>query len=361
MPPPAVPPGFFRLLAIATGALAVSLFFHSPHLWLMFGPPAPGSPVWARGLQFMLQCEHPFRTDLHDAGLVWRLAPAVLGYALHLRGPAALAIPWAGLLVMLWLSARLAWRLTGDLRAAALCTTLIGTTAATLAVTGWLGINDAWYASALLVVAGLPQVGWLAAACLIGPWIDERFVLGLPLACHVHTMLHGRARLGRLLGLAGASLAIYLGVRLTNPLGLPAHLVTDYLSDSLGRFGEWLPWVSLGWFMSLRAAWLLVLGPLVWLIVQRRHPSALLLAALLFLPLAGITLVSADTSRAPTLLLPALFLGLAQMAQWKPAQLRPVLAGLLAANLLMPAMEVTYKFSGIINMLPIEIARMLRI
>jgi hypothetical protein len=343
---------------VVLGALAVSLFFHSPRLWILLGPPVADATYWARGLQFSLQCEQPFGSAVLDQGLIWRLAPALLGHVLHLRGSATFAIPWAGLVMLLALTAALAWRLTRDLRSTALFTALIGTTTATLTVTGWLGMNDAWYASALLIVAVQPQTGWLVVAGLIGPWIDERFVLGLPLACYVHAQICGIARLKHLIGVVATGVALYLGIRLANPLGLPAQRVSDYLTYSLTHFHEWLPWTTLGWFMGLRAAWLLVLGPLIGLAAQRHYRHALLLAALIFLPLLVITLVSSDTSRAPTMLLPLLFLGLAQGAgRWPPTTLQRILTGLLAANLLMPAMHVTYKYSDIINLLPVEIAR----
>ncbi len=348
------------LVGIVLGSLALSLFCFSPHLWVMFGPPNPATTIWARGLQFSLQCEHPLRSDLLDAGLVWRLAPAVLGHLLHLRGTASFIIPWAGLILLLFLSARLAWRLTRDPLSTWLCTSLIGTTSAVFTVTGWLGFNDAWYACALLVVAFQPQFMLVAAAAFIGPWIDERFVLALPLACWVHAHQFGSGRLKQLLGLAAAGVTLYLGFRLAAPLGQSSQRVTGYLSGSIAHFYEWLPWVPLGWFMGLRAAWLLALAPLVTALESRRYAQAGWLAAVMAAPLGVITMLAADTSRTPTMLLPLVFLGLAQTAtRWGPAILRRILAGLLIANLLMPAMHVTYKYPDIVNMLPVEIARLI--
>ena len=352
---PLVPPGF------ALGTLLLSLFFFCPHLWIVFGPPAPGSTIWARGTQFILQCEHPFRPDLLDQGLVWRLAPALLGHVLHLRGNAVFLVPWAGLAVLLCLTTQLAWRFTRDLRSTWLFTALLGTTSATLTVTGWLGFNDAWYASALLLVAFQPQTAVLAACVFLGPWIDERFVLALPLAFYVHHKMHGPGRLKLLFGLTATSVGLYLAIRVSNPWGLPAGRVTAYLANCLAHFHEWLPWTTLGWFMSLRAVWLLVLAPLVLLLRDDRRGEACLLSAVIAAPLACITLVAADLSRAPTMLLPLAFLGLAQaVTRCPPATLRWILAGLLAANLLMPSMHVTYKYSDVINMLPIEVARLLK-
>lgn len=349
------------LAAIAVGALLFSLLFFSPRLWSLLGPPAPGSAYWARGLQFSLQCEDPFGADLTDQGLVWRLAPAIVGHVLQLRGSATFLVPWAGLLVLLHFSAHLAHRFTRDIWCTAWFAALIGTTTTALTVTGWLGINDAWYACALLAVAFQTRLAFLLPALFIGPWIDERFVLALPLACLIHVRLFGLGQLKRVAVLAVASVVLYLGIRLTNPFGLHTQRAARYLSEAPVRFKEWLPWVSLGWFMGLRAAWLLALAPLAADLAAGRRRAAWALAAAMAAPLAVITVLAADTSRAPTMLLPLVVLGLVEAAaRWDRTRLRTVLAALLAANVLMPAMHVTYKYSDIINMLPVELARLWR-
>src|SRR5207244_6040546 len=48
--------------------------------------------------------------------------------------------------------------------------------------TGWLGYYDAWLGLGLLAV-GFSRRPWVAGvACVLTPWVDERFVLGFPLA-----------------------------------------------------------------------------------------------------------------------------------------------------------------------------------
>ena len=350
-----------QAVGLALVALLVSLFFHSPRLWA-FAQPLPGSTYWDRGLQFIQQCDSPIATPLHDAGLVWRLAPALLAKALGLHGKAALIVPWLGLLVMLTQCAWLVRRRTGDQRLALLTTILIGTTSATLTVTGWLGLNDAWYASALIVIAFQPGLVALLLASCAGPWIDERYILALPLALFVRATALGREWKPALsLTTAGSGLALYLLSRYFNLLHLPTAAFHDYLHYIFGNFQQWLPWTSLGWFMGLRAGWVLVavavggecrksdLRPALW--------PALLMAA----PLFAITFLAADSGRTPTMLLPLVLLGVERLLALRGAETtRRILTLLLIANLLIPAMHVTYQSGDIINMLPVEIARWLK-
>lgn len=350
-----------RAAGWALAALALSLFFHSPRLWI-FVHPVPGSTYWDRGLQFMQQCDSPLGSPLHDTGLVWRLAPALLAKALGLHGQAVFIVPWLGLLVLLTQCAWLVLRRTGDQRLAALTTALVGTTTATLTVTGWLGINDAWYASALVAVAFQPALPVLFLAALTGPWFDERFILALPLALFVRaTALRQGWKPSLTLAIASAGVVIYMVTRFFNLLHLPTAAFQGFLHYVIGNFQHWLPWTSLGWFMGLRAAWVLVvvavggecrpadLRPAAW-------PAALVAA-----PLLVITLFASDASRAPTMLLPLVLLGVERLIALRGSETtRRILALLLITNLLMPAMHVTYQNGDIINMLPVEIIRWLK-
>ncbi|MBL9216336.1 MAG: hypothetical protein JNG83_12735 [Opitutaceae bacterium] len=352
---------FSPLLApgLALAALLLSLCCHSPRLWA-FARPLPGSAYWDRGLEFMRQVEQPLRVELRDPGLTWRLAPALLAHGLGLRGTAALAVPWAGLAALLWYGAHLALRLTGDWRLAGLFTGLLATTSATLTVTGWLGMNDAWYVLALLAAAyARPTAAWLPALFL-GPWIDERFLFGLPLALWLRARTAPPGSLRPALLAAAAAVGAYLALRLTNAPGLPQAGVRTYLRHSLRHFPDWLPFAALGWLMGQRAAWYFTVRPIVAAFRADRR-EGLLLASLALAPLAALTLVAADTGRAPSLLLPLAFLGCAQLAATGPAgRAHRLAAGLLAANLLLPAMHVTYRNVDFINALPVELWRCLR-
>jgi len=349
-------------LGIALLALLLSLFFHSPRLWVL-AQPLPGSTYWDRGLQFMQQVENPLGARLVDAGLVWRLAPALLAQGLGLHGRASLVVPWIGLLLLLTLCAGLVLRRTGDRSIAFLLTALLGTTSAVLTVTGWLGFNDAWYAGALLAVAFLPGNTVLTTAVLVGPWIDERFILALPLALWVRSAALGEAWRPRFaLPVATGGIMLYACSRILNLPHLPTATTGEYLSGVLaGNSLQWLPWVSLGWFMGLRAAWFLIAVAIGGTCRSTDlRPAVVWPATLALGPLLVITLLAADTGRAPTMLLPLLLLGTERLVTLHGVEAaRRLLGWLLIANLLMPAMHVTYKSGDIINMFPVEIARLL--
>jgi hypothetical protein len=351
----------FLPVGIACAALLLSLFFHSPRLWAL-AQPLPGSTYWDRGLQFMQQCDAPIGSPLADAGLVWRLAPALLAKALGLHGRAALVIPWLGLLVLLSQCAGLVLRRTGDRRLAFLTTALIGTTGATLTVTGWLGLNDAWYASALVALAFQPSLLVVLAAASTGPWIDERFILALPLALFVRaTALGEKGKFRSALAIAAAALAVYLACRLFNLLHLPTAASSVYWQYIRGNFQHWLPWTSLGWFMGMRAAWVLVVVAIGGACTRADWPAAWWPAALAAAPLLVITVLASDSGRSPTMLLPLVLLGMERLISLRGVvATQRILAFLLVANLLMPAMHVTYQNGDMINMLPVEIVRWLQ-
>jgi hypothetical protein len=329
----------------------------------MFAHPAPGSTYWERGLQFMLQAENPFNAPLHDAGLVWRLAPALLAHVIGLHGKAALIVPWLGLGLLLTLSARLVLDRVRDRQLAFLFTTLLGTTSAVLTVTGWLGLNDAWYASALMVVAFVPNRVALTAALVIGPWIDERFIIALPLALWIRANATGLKWKPRYaLPTAGLSILLYFVIRGLNLAHLPTAATSDYWRImKQGAFLQWLPWTALGWFMGLRAGWVLIAVAIGGKCRRSDWPTTVRPAFLALAPMLVITVLASDTGRTTTMILPLLLLGLERLLTLHGIEVtRRWLAWLLVANLLMPAMQVTFRSADIINVLPIELVRWLR-
>lgn len=343
----------------AIAALSVSLFFFSPRWWV-FTHPMPGSTYWSRGLEFMAQCGDPFRNAAIEPGLAWRLAPALFAHALGLHGYAALAVPWLGLMVLLATTAAITYRLTTDVRLAWWTTVLMATTSATLTVTGWLGMNDAWYATALLLVAFGRGRLLPIAALAIGPWIDERFLLGLPFACCLRARQSPPAQHTPVWIASVVSAAAYLGIRFSGVVPLAATAAAnDFLRGTWRQAYHWLPWTPLGWFMGWRAAWGLAagLGLFAWRDGKLRElllPFGTAAASLLIL-----TPFSSDTSRAPTMLTPLLVAGVLRFAtELGPVGAARALAAITVVNLLLPAMHVVVATGDIINMLPLELARL---
>ena len=191
-----------------------------------------------------------------------------------------------------------------------------GATAPFFTSMGWLGYYDSLLALALLAVAFSPARPLVLAACLLAPWIDERFVIGLPLALLV-----------RLLAAPGLPLRDWLRREALAPLALAFAYALLRLSlggsagsqttgESLAQFvfGQPLPalqrlagaWAGLrlGWFLAalaLFAAFRPASG------LRPGLGTALALTSLLT---ALISLHTAlDLSRSTVLLLPLLPLG----------------------------------------------------
>ncbi len=341
-------------------ALGVSLCCYAPRLQVLMHE-LPGTFEWARGLDFARQCEAPFNLAAHDPALRWRLLPAVVCHGIGLRGHAAFILPWVGLLLLLGQSVLLIENRTHDRALALIVTCLVATTSGIWTVTTWFGINDAWYLSALVAVAFARSPIAFALAAFAGPWIDERFLIGLPVALLLRFALGQEpgTRRGFALGVAGA--ALYLTVRAG--VSLSAHDATaqSFVAGALRECWTWLPWAPLGWYCGFRAAWLVVLAGVVGLFLSTNRPIASAVAATAIASLLVLTVLAADLTRAPPLLLPLLFAGVLLLPTWTEiAAGRAALVLVLAANLLTPALHVTYTKVSLLSPLPIEIVRLLR-
>lgn len=357
-----LPPHRFALLATAV-ALGLSLFCFAPkfQLWTFA---LEGHYETTRARTFLLQCEAPLRRDIEPA-MQWRLLPPAVCHVLGLRGPAALLLPWVGVVALLWTTARIL-RNAGLAAGPALGgVTLVATTSAVLVPVGWLGLNDAWVWTALLAAAFARNKPTLLAACVLGPWIDERFIIGLPLACAVAAALDGDGtgplvtRWLRRLTLAALGVAPYAAVRIAARVSGFHDDSGDFLRDHLTGFVVWLPYAPLGWWMALRAAW----WP-VWSLARpspgRSAGDVLLLPGLILATLGIMTVIAADLSRSAAIALPAVVGGIvALVRRYGPAAAR-VLAGLLVFNLAVPVVHVVYTKTDLISPLPVELARLLR-
>ncbi len=346
---------FRRLCLITAACLALSVTFFAPRLWLMRHY-VKGSFQWDRAHTFLLQCEEPLRRDIEPA-MQWRLLPPVVCHALHLPGNVPLALPWLGIIAVTGYVAVLLRRRLDDWQFVAGGSLLFATTSAVLVPVGWLGMNDAWVWLGLLVVA-FGQARWaLPLACLLCPWIDERFLIGFPLAWLV-------ARHDRGIGWSWPAtrealwLLPYAGLRLW--LGrhdaVASEATQHYLTDRIQQTILLVPLAPLGWWMGLRAAWATVAY------ASWTTPSGqrLLGAATLLATLAASLALASDLSRSVAIITPVVLLGCFRFARQFPAAAPRVLLVLGLANLLIPAAHMTYVHIDPINPLPIELFRWLR-
>jgi len=122
----------------------------------------------------------------------WRLLMPWLGHVLHLPGWATLGLAHFGCLLWLaYMAAILRVRGISSMETLPLVLVL-GASAPFFASMGWLGYYDSWLVLGLLAVAHCPRRWLVALACVLAPWVDERFVLGLPLALLVRWILAER-------------------------------------------------------------------------------------------------------------------------------------------------------------------------
>jgi hypothetical protein len=347
---------FFALCAVLS--LTVSVFFFSPKFWLMRRP-LPGTFEWARALTYLHQCQVPFAQDVEPA-MRWRLLPPLVAHCLGMTGYSALALPVIGLLVLLGYWACVSERWFGNRLDALLFTILLGTTGAALTVTNWLGVNDSWFLLGLVVITAGQGPWSLFAATLLAPWVDERFLLGLPLAVFCRWWLHNRPEgFARVVVFGALGLLPYLLIRVCYTLWYGDATSVAYVTGTWVSLPAYVPYIRLGWWMGLRAAWILViLGIWSWW----RDGGWPMFSSGLICAGSGmitITVLAADLSRSTNILLPLLFCGAVALRRYYGDRVSTNhwLAGITLGNLIMPCVLVTYDKTDLIWGFPLELLR----
>ena len=345
--------------------IALTLAYFAPHLGTLMEP-SPGTFEWDRALGFLRQCANPWAPDV-EAALRWRLLPPTVAYWLGLRGIGALALPWLGVVALL---TQLHWMLrrAGLGRAACLATmVLVAGSGGALTSMHWLGINDGWYLMGLVTVTLSRGLRSLVVACLLCVWIDERFIVGLPLALLCRTLtapdLPNPAsfailfkRLWHVSWPAAAAVLPYALIRVSLSVGDDDLSNGWFLHRVAREFVNWAPYAPLGWWMGLRAAWAPLVTGLRDVSILRGTPAALLCLLTTAATLALSLVLASDLSRTTILLLPGILCGAISLAQSSSGE--RVLLVAAAANLLIPAMHVSYSHGEPIYYLPLELWRL---
>lgn len=301
----------------------------------------------ARGWQVLEQARN-LGVEVDDPGhriVRWRLLPPAVGRILHLPGWLTLGLAHAGAwvlvgcLVWLGLSAGRRW-------AEAVALGVVGgATAPFFTAMGLPGYYDSWLALALLAPAFARRRGWVLLACLLGPWIDERFVLGLPLALLVRRVREGEAAgpwgswLRREALAPLALVAGYAGLRLGLGGTGGSQTVGGYLRHFVLAVDLGPAAYLRGAWEGLRFAWLPVAATV--LLAGGFGVRGPLLPALAAAATAMVGLLTAlDLSRSMVLLLPLVPLGwnsAARTSWWNGYRLPALLA---VAALAVPASHV---------------------
>lgn len=334
--------------ASAGAAALVATFFFAPRFWLW---PAVGVPLGDfvsiqpelnRAFFTLQQLANPWQPvdDVTNRVIEWRLLFPLLGHYLHLPAWLYLALPHLGCLLALAAVAGVTWRATAD-RGVTLGYTLLAATASWFFVaTGWLAYFDSWLLLGLLLAAFSDRRWVLFAAALLTPWVDERFILALPLSFTVRalglepTPPDRRRLMGDALALV-AGLLPYVAVRLGAELTQTRTTSRAYWTD---RPLVPAPWHATLWgvWNGLRLGWIAVVLFVAAFAGRARWVAGLAVGATLLVNLC----VADDLSRSMSIAVPAVVAGGLYVWRTDAMRVRRVLPWLCAGNLLLPAHHV---------------------
>jgi hypothetical protein len=350
-----LPPAAYSWLA-ASVAFTVLVYFFCPAFAYWRGMEVPFAwhrPEINRGIETLKMLADPFHVVLSEGNgvLRWRLLFPMLGHFLSLPPWLYLAIPHLGVVVTLaWVGSVMLRHGIGRL-GTLLGMLIIGAASWTFVSTEWLGYFDSWYVLGLLAGAFHRSLWAVVTACLLTPWVDERFLVALPLLLLVRAVvLHGPDRLWER-AMRRAALASLLAVMPfvisrgwvvlagLDPSGFAQSGASHLKVDALWlRLGE-------GLLHGLRANWFLAA---IFLLRLRRSGHAWLaawLAAVAVGTLGISTYLAADVARNTTTLLPLALAGAiagGRGGRTIDARLLPVLC---LATLTLPARHVVTSFS----------------
>jgi hypothetical protein len=207
--------------------------------------------------------------------------------------------------------------------------------------TGWLAYFDSWCVLGLLVAAfGRSKVA-TGLACLLTPWVDERFVLTLPLVVIVRGISTSASRAALLSeGLRFfAFVAPYCALRLFALFTAQDEGSASHLRGHLGDVRN-ARVIATGMWFGLRSLWAFVAVAPVLLIGKGRPVAAGFLAVAVAATMAVNVPVAHDLSRSASTLLPAAVLGMILLIRARPSLAGLVIVPAVAFNLLTPAEHV---------------------
>jgi hypothetical protein len=354
--------------AVALGAALVVIRFFSPS-WIAFRAWARVPEMFSngilvrRGAYVAMQVADPFvEIDNRVHKVVrWRLLIPLIGHYLGMSAGAVLGLAHVGCVVVLAALVRLARARGFRWREAAMLAVVFAASAWFFVATGWLGYYDSLLVLGLLAVAFARHRWAVWLACVLTPWIDERFVLGLPLALLVRWIWTAGSLSPRALGawlvretpVAIALVGGYIALRFALAGRAGSQTFIEYWRSLDTNVPLWR--YAFGAWEGLRAGWVVVVLAVVLLAARRAVFAAALLALAVGTTLVAGLASADDLSRAATMLMPVVPLG------WDLARTRPwwtrfhIAAVLTAAALFLPANHVVTTFTVPINQLWYEV------
>src|SRR5262249_43039235 len=272
----------------------------------------------ARGAYVAMQVANPSVEITEPVHRIvrWRLLMPVVGHYLGLPPWVVLGLSYVGCVAVLVLVIRLGRRRGYSWTECAMLAVVVGAAGWFFTSTGWLGYYDSWLVLGLLIVTWARSRWLLWLACALTPWVDERFVLGFPLAVLVRWIDGSQADsasndarwvLRDVLG-AGSLVVVYAALRLwlTGQAGSPT-LAEYWTGGGAARVPGWR--LLFGSWEGLRLGWIPVILSPILLLRRRRVPTAVLLAiGVGGTAVAGLASAN-DLSRSVALVVPAVPLG----------------------------------------------------
>lgn len=330
----------FRLstvLLLICGVLVIaglSVLRYTPEVWFWRGIPIQWIGA-ARVPAIVAQFRDPIgwstlAMNSAEPALSWRLLLPLAGHSLHLTTQQYLALPWVGALWLLFLSGWYAWKLSGSWQRSVLAMAFVATSAPWFMATICLGQYEVFAWVALLGFAFSRSFLVAALACLLGPWIDERFLLILPLGA----VLRARSGCAHWWQPALAILP-YVLIRLGVTAMGSDQSVNHHLALQSAAFGGYIGAVPLGWWYGFRLAWIAIAcaAILCWQTASRAERGVLLAGGL---GLAAIVFLAWDSTRSIAVLVGLVVFG---TARWRWS-LRLLWIALIL-NFLLPAAFVS--------------------
>lgn len=359
----ALPYAAYLVLA-AVLAAALTLFFFCPRFseWqALYLPAGANFPETSRAIDTLRQLQDPWTPIESRSNRViqWRLLFPVVGHFLRLPPALFLALPHIGCLAALALLVHVACRELGS-RLAAFFTAVLSAGCAWFFVsTGWLSYNDSWIVLGLVTVAFIRSRYALFAAALLCPWIDERFLLTLPVCLYLRTCVGAEAHSAqstlRDLGVAILGTGPYVLVRLFAYFGGSDPVTAGYV----GETSRELPsvWHVLdGAWAGLRCHWFYAFA-FCWLVCRRQGRWNALFVAGIGLVFAASVLIAHDIGRTASSFLPVALAGVILLHRQAPKLCARTLPWLMVVNLLLPAWHVIGGYRGPISYYYTELGR----
>ena len=224
--------------AIGLGLLAagITLCFFCPRLFAWEALDVPGLeylPEVNRANFVMQQLSNPWLvvTNVGNVVIMWRLLFPIIWYILGLPSTAFLAVPMIGCWAVLAFATHRIKIVTGRWLWAFVGAIVLSGCSWFFISMGWLTYADSWIVLAFVAIAYARSPWCLLVVGILAPWIDERFVIGLPLAILVR-ILHPVNEPGLATRNPMESMACFPGVIFYVGIRLWALVMRDHTSAS---------------------------------------------------------------------------------------------------------------------------------